>query len=237
VSDFADNPNLAMLEIAAKMLGDLCDSLVFVGGCATGLLVTTVRSQQIRATEDVDVVTKVATISGYHRMESELTLRGFKHDISPEAPICRWVAAGVTLDLMPSEPGVLSFHNRWYPLAVSTAEPKQLPSGRTIKLISAPVFIATKLEAFKGRGDGDFLLSHDLEDIVTVVDGRLGLADEVRRAPREIREYLSQELVALTESDQFLDALAGHLPGDIASQARLPTLIQRVRELASSSAT
>ena len=69
-----------------------------------------------------------------------------------DAPICRWIGAGITLDLMPSGPGVLSFHNRWYPLAVETAHPVQLPSGRTIALIAAPVFIGTKLEAFHDRG-------------------------------------------------------------------------------------
>lgn len=67
-----ENPNLAMLEIAVQALGDLCESLVFIGGCATGLLVKTVRAQQIRATEDVDVVTKVTTISGYHGVEAQL---------------------------------------------------------------------------------------------------------------------------------------------------------------------
>lgn len=227
-----ENPNLAMLEIAVQALGDLCESLVFVGGCATGLLVTTVRAHQIRATEDVDVVTKVATVSGYHDVEARLLARGFKHDISPEAPICRWIGAGTTLDLMPSEPGVLSFHNRWYPLAVDTAQSVQLPSGHDIALIAAPVFIATKLEAFWDRGDGDFLASHDLEDIVTVVDGRPSLADEVHAAHADLREYLGQQFRELTASNEFLDALAGHLPGDAASQARLPELIRRLRILA-----
>ena len=62
--DLASDPNIAMLEIATKTLGDLCDSLVFVGGCATGLLLTTTRAHSIRATKDVDVVTKAATIRG-----------------------------------------------------------------------------------------------------------------------------------------------------------------------------
>jgi hypothetical protein len=31
------------------------------------------------------------------------------------------------------------------------------------------------LEAFKGRGNGDFLVSHDLEDVVTIVYGRPAL--------------------------------------------------------------
>ncbi len=58
----ADNPNLAILEMAVQALGELTDSLVFVGGCATGLLVTKIRANQIRATEDVDVITRVAPL-------------------------------------------------------------------------------------------------------------------------------------------------------------------------------
>lgn len=232
VSLHPDNPNLAMLELAVQALGDVCDSLVFVGGCATGLLVTTVRAHQVRATEDVDVVARVATINDYHRVEAQLLARGFKHDISPDAPICRWVGAGTTLDLMPSQPGVLSFHNRWYPLAVNSAHEMRLPSGREIFLIDAVVFLATKLEAFHDRGHGDFLASHDLEDIVTIVDGRSELFDEVRAAPRDLREYLTREFHALTGSTEFMDALAGHLPADAGSQARLPILLRRFRELA-----
>jgi hypothetical protein len=169
------DPNLAMLETATETLGELCDSLVFIGGCATGLLLTASRAHSIRATKDIDVVTKVTTIRGYHTVEKNLAQRGFQHDTSPDAPICRWIGAGVTLDVMPSEPGLLSFHNRWYPLAVNSSEKEKLPSGRSINLIAGPVFVATKLEAFKGRGKGDFLASHDIEDIVTVV-GRSRLA-------------------------------------------------------------
>jgi predicted nucleotidyltransferase len=226
-----DNPNLAILEISVQALGELSDSLVFVGGCATGLLVTRIRANQIRATEDVDVVAEVTTIAEYQSVEAKLTSQGFKHDTSPDAPICRWVGAGVTLDLMPSQPGVLSFHNRWYPLAVSTASPILLPSGRTIRLIAAPVFIATKLEAFKGRGNSDFLASHNLEDIVTVVDGRPQLADELRGAPEELRTYVAAEISSLISTPQFVDALPGHLPGDSASQSRVPALIELLKRL------
>ena len=227
-----DNPNLAILEIAASALRDLTDSLVFVGGCATGLLITRIRAYQIRPTEDVDVVAEVATITEYHSVEAKLASYGFKHDTSPDAPICRWIGAGVTLDVMPSQPGVLSFHNRWYPLAVSTAIPVSLPSGRSIKLITAPLFLATKLEAFKDRGNSDFLASHDLEDIVTVVDGRPALTDEVHLGPQELRAYLAAELSSLLSLPEFLDALAGHLPGDAASQSRLPMLIELLKGLA-----
>jgi predicted nucleotidyltransferase len=227
-----DNPNIAMLEIAVKALGDVRNSLVFVGGCVTDLLVTTLRARQSRPTEDIDVVAKATTIRDYHRVEAEMRKIGFKHDTSPEAPICRWLGAGVKIDVMPSGPGVLSFHNRWYPLAVETAQDFYLPSGRAIRLIAAPVFIATKIEAFRGRGNGDFLASHDLEDVITVIDGRISLIDEVRSSRHDLRAYLAGEFSVMIASAEFLDTLAGHLPGDTASQLRMPALVQRLRALA-----
>lgn len=224
-----DDPNLPILTLIANSLGTLCDSLVFVGGCATGLLLTTPRAQAIRATQDVDVVVHAVSTADYHAMERAVESRGFKHDLSPEAPICRWVLQGVALDLMPSQPGILGFHNRWYPLAIETAAQIKLPNGRDILLITAPVFVATKFEAFHGRGNNDYLASHDLEDIITVVDGRPELQQEIDQADGELRRYIAAEFNALLEDRDFLMALAGHLPGDAASQARLPELIRRMR--------
>jgi len=117
------------------------------------------------------------------------------------------------------------------PLAVNIASPMTLPSGRSIKLIAATVFVATKLEAFKGRGNSDFLASHDLEDIVTVVDGRPTLVDELRGAPAELRAYVAREISSLLGTPQFLDAVPGHLPSDSASQSRVPALINLLERL------
>lgn len=67
---------------------------------------------------------------------------------------------------------------------------------------------------------------------MTIVDGRESLFDEARRSPVELRAYLAAEVEALTNSDDFLDSLAGHLPGDSGSQSRVPIVIQRIRALA-----
>jgi hypothetical protein len=102
-----------------------------------------------------------------------------------------------------------------------------------IRLITPPVFLATKLEAFRERGEGDFLASHDLEDIVVVIDGRPELADEIRDSEPELREYLVREFDSLLCNSAFVEALPGYLPADAASQARLPTIRERLRLLAS----
>ena len=225
------DPNRAMLLRVAQALGELRESLVFVGGCATGLLVTAVRAQMLRPTDDVDMVAHALTAREYHEVEQQLQACGFEHDMTEDAPICRWRYQGIVIDLMPSGDGVLGFHNRWYPLAVESAQTVALDDGVAIRLITAPAFVATKLEAFHGRGAGDFLMSHDLEDIVTVVDGRAELAEEVRQSPEELRAYLVQHFRTLLDAPGFLEALAGHLPGDVGSQARLPGLIARFREI------
>jgi hypothetical protein len=43
-----DDPNLAILIPVVIELGELCDSLVFVGGCATGLLITADWAHRVR---------------------------------------------------------------------------------------------------------------------------------------------------------------------------------------------
>jgi predicted nucleotidyltransferase len=225
--------NLAILSHVATAIGSLRETLVFVGGCATGLLVTDVRAQPIRATIDVDLVAHVLSRAEYRAIEKQFEGLGFVHDLSAEAPICRWRSGEIAVDLMPTDERILGFHNRWYVLAVETANSLVLPNGLAINLITAPAFIATKLEAFKGRGNNDYLASHDMEDIVTVVDGRATLQVEVDASDPTLREYLVAEFDALQTNSKFVEALGGHLPGDSGSQARLPRLRARLRALAS----
>lgn len=225
--------NVVMLELVARRLGaDLCDRFAFVGGAVAGLLITDPANPPIRPTEDVDIVAEVLALSGYHRIEKNLRERGFTQDMSADAPICRWKVEGVKVDVMPTLEAILGFANRWYPLCVSTAEPLTLPSGIAIRVIQAPVFIGTKLEAFHGRGGRDYLFSHDLGDIISVVDGRDSLGKECGQMPPELTHYLATQFSALLADRRFLDALPGHLPGDAISQSRLPDLEAKIQQLA-----
>ena len=228
-----NDPNVVMLELVARRLGvDLCSQFAFVGGSIVGLLVTDPGNPPIRSTEDVDIVAEVLALSGYHRIEKALRERGFTQDTSADAPICRWKIEGVTVDVMPTLEKILGFANRWHPLCVQTAASLALPSGVLIRVIQAPVFIGTKLEAFNGRGNGDYLFSHDLGDILSVIDGRDSLIDECQQMPQELREYLADAFSTLMADRQFLDALPGHLPGDAASQSRLPDLVVKIQGMA-----
>ena len=228
----AGDPNLDAVQSAFAALGDLSSAVVLVGGCATGLLVTSVRSEMIRPTLDVDLVLEVVTKKDYRRTEHALRGRGFINDQSPEAPICRWRFEEIIVDLMPMTPEVLGFGNCWYPHAVALAEKVALPDGQPLRLISAPVFLLTKFEAFRARGSTDLLSSHDLEDIMTVVDGREELEGEISKAPEEIQAAIREQFDELISDARLVEAMAGFLPGDAASQARLPDLLARLPRLA-----
>lgn len=228
-----NDPNVAMMELVAERLGEsLRDQMVFVGGAVTGLLITDPGQPAIRPTEDVDLIVRATMRNAYHDIETVLRNRGFVNDMRPGAPICRWRIGAVTVDVLPTLKEILGFANRWYPHALATAKTTSLPSGTRIRLVTAPVFLATKFEAFDGRGGRDYLFSHDLGDLIAVVDGRDELIDECRTAEAALRSYLRQRFGQLLTAPAFIDALPGHLPGDSASQARLPDLEDKLRRLA-----
>lgn len=228
------NPNLDILELAIARLGDWAEELVFLGGCATGLLITDPLAPPVRATKDVDAISEVASLVEYQRLSKRLRDSGFNEDMSADAPICRWRSGEILLDVMPTHPEILDFGNEWYQPAFEAAQWKELPSGRKIRMVSAPYFLATKLAAFAGRGKGDYMMSHDMEDIVAVLDGRPEIVEEVRHCDEKLRDHLGQRLADLLRDDRFLEALPGHMPGDPGSQARVPIVIERLRAITSS---
>lgn len=224
-----NDPNIALVELVVRRLGELCDRLVFVGGCATGLLVTDAGRPPVRATKDVDLIAEVANVTSYVMLQHELKAKGFTEDMEVS---CRWRVGDLKVDVMPHDEKILGFTNRWYPLAIQQANSYRLPSGSVIRLVAPPIFVATKLEAFYGRGKGDYGVSHDMEDIVTVVDGRSELLDEIAAADSDLRAYLMEEVEDLLGDPQFTDTLNWHFAGDPANQARVPEVLRRLRSIA-----
>ena len=214
------HPNLELLEVAADRLRPLLPEIVFVGGCATGLLVTDPGSAPVRVTYDVDVIAEIASYADYTIFSERLRALGFEEDTREDAPVCRWRHGSLTLDVMPLDERILGFSNRWYSEAMRTSVDVQVPSGLSLRTIAAPYFLGTKIEAFRGRGRCDYFASHDLEDLITVVDGRTSLLDEVTASPVELQKYVGEALRALLAEPRFQDALPGYLLPDDANQAR-----------------
>lgn len=226
------DPNLTLLEAAVRLLQPLLDELVLAGGCATGLLITDPAAAGIRPTKDVDVITEVASYAEYATLSERLRALGLTEDHTEGAPTCRWRYRDLIIDVMPTNEKVLGFSNRWYAPAISSAQRMEI-AGLQIRLVTSVYFLATKLEAFGGRGNNDYSGSHDLEDVIAVIDGRPDIVDEVRRASSDVRTYVGSQIDQLLSTRKFLDALPGLLLPDAASQARHGLLLERLGALAS----
>jgi hypothetical protein len=199
------NPNIQLLERAAAFLEPILPEIVFVGGTLTGILVTDPGAALVRTTKDVDVVAQIAGEKGYRWASQKMLQLGFGPDRSEGAPVCRWKKEEVPVDLMGTGETPFGPTNPWYELGWDSRISHTLPSGRTIQILHAPVWILTKWVAFQSRGEGDMAGSPDIEDLVSVLDGRPELTEEIRGANFETRKGLAEFARLAIGSDQFMN--------------------------------
>jgi predicted nucleotidyltransferase len=203
------NKNQVLVERLCTHIAPLLDQVVLVGGCAVGFLITDEAQLLIRETDDIDLATEITTLPDYYKFTDQLKHLGFSEDTTTGLT-CRWRKAELCLDVMPLSENVLGFTNTWYPLAFKTAVSIPLQNGQSLKHINAATFIATKIEAFLHRGGNDFA-HHDIEDIISVINGRAELAEEIAKSDLELQDYLIDKLGAFIEISAFNDLIPGHL--------------------------
>lgn len=164
-----ENGNIRILKVVARALGELKERMIFVGGATAGLYATDPAATEIRPTDDVDCIIELTSRAKFYDLEDSLRAKGFVND---QKVICRWNFKGITVDIMPTDPAILGFSNKWYPEGIKSAIDFNLSDDLKIKIFSSPYFIATKLEAFNDRGKGEMRWSSDFEDIIYVLDNR-----------------------------------------------------------------
>lgn len=208
--------HVAMITCVAEAMGtDLCKEVAFVGGCTTGLLLTDPYTrEQVRHTDDVDLIVHVISKRGWHELLDRLRTKGFKENMQEDGPICAMYLNGLRVDFMPDDDSILSFSNIWYKDALQRAEEYRLTDNLMIRMVRPEYFVATKLEAYRNRGNNDPLESRDIEDILNLFDGRPELMAELLEAPKEMRVYISDQLSALILSRDFDYAVQAAANGD-----------------------
>ncbi len=199
------NRHHGMLVKVARAIGsDLLKQVVFVGGCTTGLLLTDDFSrEQVRHTDDVDLIVNVVGKIGWAKLQAELRSKGFRDNMVDDGPICAMKLGELRVDFMPDDETILGFTNQWYAEALQTAQEYRLTDDLRIQLVQPAYFLATKLVAYTGRGKNDPLASQDIEDILSLVDGREELSGELDQAPPALRQYVAQQISALLADPNF----------------------------------
>lgn len=213
--------NIVRIKAVYYALEELANEVVFVGG-ATVALYADRPAIEVRPTDDVDILVELLNYSSYSDIEIKLRAKGFENDIE-SGVICRYRVNGVVVDVMPTEESVLGFSNKWYPEGFRTAMNINLDENCKVKIFQPAWFIASKLEAFKGRGDNDGRLSSDFEDIVFVLNNRSNIWEEMETAPEQLRNYLRHEFARLLSLQYMYEWIGVHL--DYSEQSRVTHII------------
>jgi len=228
------DPNIAILETVVENLQELASQMVFIGGATVGLYIVDKAVPSVRHTIDIDCVVEVISKSEYYELSQKLRAKGFQEDQSSEV-ICRFRKGELILDVIPTSAEILNFSNPWYPDGIKHKVPTKLSSGAEISIFSVPFFLASKIVAFSGRGEGDFMSSHDIEDIVTVFDGDPSIAQKIVEAPISVSEFLTKELGSLLANEDFISSVEGHINDRLNTGKRTAIVLERMKRSISKS--
>lgn len=221
------NEQIAILEKVASLLTGLNRLVVYTGGATIALYLDPVAADDVRPTRDVDCVVDVNSRLEYYALSAEL--RGLGLQESQEGPLCRWIYNDLIVDVMPTEPAILGFSNSWYRAGIHQAVSYTLPGGTPICIFPAVYLLASKIEAFRGRGRNDFYGSHDLEDIMLLLDGCIEIEDKVNHAAADVKTYIKSWVeTELKKLDEVTPAYLAHAAIAAGRDGLLRDLLRRL---------
>jgi len=203
------NTNIVRIKAVSNALKELNEKIVFVGG-ATISLYPDRPVFEVRPTDDVDVIIEILNYHDRVKLEEKLRAIGFTNDIE-SGVICRYKIHGIIVDIMPTNDPSIGFTNKWYPEGFEKAVNYEIDESNIIKILSAPYFIATKLEAHKDRGKNDGRTSQDFEDIIFVLENCSAIWEEMNNSSKTIKDYLRSEFLILLNNQNLFEWIDSHV--------------------------
>jgi predicted nucleotidyltransferase len=205
-------PNL--LRVARALAPIREQRFVFAGASILPLLLDDPAAPPPRFTIDVDAVVDVLNYSQWERLQTRLRECGMvvRANSDPgKGRVCLFHLDQIEVDIMPVRMPVLMRPSRMLELGFQSAGVYEIASDLKILALSAPGFLAAKLEAYGDRGVREFPVSKDLDDVVTLLDNRLNLEGEVSAAPDEMQLFIAAGLRRLLADGQVRDVIADSL--------------------------
>ena len=204
--------NIVRIKAVYNGLQELRDQVVFVGGAVVSLYMER-SAEDVRETKDVDIIVGIYSRVKFAELEDRLRAIGFKNDTTAKF-MGRFILDSTIVDVMPIEEGILGFPNRWYKEGYNNSIPHKIDDLITVRIFTAPYFLASKLEAFNDRGKNkageyDGRQSSDFEDIVYLLVYRRSIWEEITATTGDLKAYLIQELKrwsAIPYFEEWIDA-------------------------------
>lgn len=200
--------NLGVVAEVAEALKELKNQMIFVGGAVVSLYADDAAADEIRPTADIDMAIRLLNFNNWTKLQERLAELGFHPDPFGHA-ICSYKYKDIPVDIMSSKDGPLGPANRWYELGFENVQTIQL-ENLEIQIFSAPVYLAAKLEAFNDRGK-DYRTSHDFEDVIYVLDNRMGICEEIAKTHPVVLTFLKSELAKAYNGHFWDDILISHI--------------------------
>ena len=221
--------NLALVAQVANGLQELKDKMVFIGGAVISLYTDDPAAEEIRPTADIDMTINLANYTEWAQMQERLAELGFYPDPQGQS-ICSYKYQDIAIDIMPADDSSIGVSNIWYKPGFRYLQQIALEDGTSINILPSPYFLATKLEAFKDRGENDFYGSHDFEDIIYLIDNRTTIVEEILTADEEIRQYIKEELTLIKNHKQADEILAMHIH-PLIREERFKMLMKKIEQI------
>jgi len=199
------------IKIVASAINSINEKAVFVGGSVAQFYVDSSKTPKIRVTKDVDVVFKVLSFVQLEKLRERLNKVGFIQKIDAKV-LCRFEYSNILVDIMSVNQIGWAPGNKWFEIGFQKAKPKRIDDVE-ISLLPLSYYFATKFSAFNDRGIDDPYLSHDLEDIVFIIDNAPNLYNELLgNDDNEVRAFLQENFRKMIEVSSIYEAVEGHLP-------------------------
>lgn len=212
----------------SQALGQMNERVIFVGGATIGFYVNDPAAEDARPTNDVDITIEIATLGELESIRQELVKRGFTQ--SPEDDVtCRFRYENIKVDVMSTVAVGWAPANPWFSPGFAQRVTARI-EDHLIHLLPLPYFIASKFAAHNERGGTDPRTSHDLEDIVYVIDNRTDIVDQINNASNAVRRYLQEQLGLISKDGLLQEAVLGHLEYDT-HQARFDRIVHCIEEI------
>jgi len=225
---------IEMIKVVAVALGELNERAVFVGGATVPFYLPEAYFAQARPTEDIDVVMEIVGRKAGAINDQALRDKGFQHDTSEGAPICRWLYRKFKVDVMSTDASTVGFTNRWYEEGVESAI-EIISTPVSVKIFSLPYFLGSKIVAFRDRGKNDYMGSSDMEDIISLLEvAEDSLLEKVLPdVSSELRDFLKTEFQKLLNTPDFIDCIPGAVFNRAAAKEATAAVIERMKKLSS----
>ena len=222
--------NLKVIRKVALALGPLNKRVVYVGGATVSLYVNDPAAEDVRPTKDLDISLDIATLGELEAVREQLAKKGFSQTAEDNV-ICRFRYEDIKVDVMSTKAIGWAPANPWFEPGFVHRETVMV-EDQQVQILPLSYFLASKFNAFCGRGARDPRTSHDFEDIIYIMDNRIDFIEQLRYTPSDVKSYLLQQMQNILHNRAMQEAIYGNL-FHVTREARYQRIIAAVKQISS----